>query len=284
MKRKNRNKRIDLRFFLLFVTLFSFRIESKIRVILSSDTNKEYVQFWKPVAHAWKNVIGVTPTLAFIADDSVQIDKTLGDVIRFTPLEGISTAFQAQTIRLLIPVLFPDDICIISDIDMIPLVGAYFDRSIRTAQKGTFVVMRARWRDNGTFMRFPMCYNIAKGALFGEIFNVSSLKDIKDRMREWWKLQLGWGTDEKMLLRYLTSWNGYNTKCLRLMQYHSYKRVHRIISKEIISDIKRRRYIDCHAPRPYDKHRKKVDEILNIITRQSKQRASKKKNNEKKSL
>src|SRR3990172_6476994 len=105
-------KYISKVFFLLIFFVVFYALPLKItRVILSTDVNPDYYQFWPVVARAWREIIGIKPTLVFINGPNVEINKQLGDVIQFEPIEGISTSFQAQTIRLLIPALYPDDVC-----------------------------------------------------------------------------------------------------------------------------------------------------------------------------
>ena len=67
-----------LLFFLLFYPLYSMKID---RVILSSDTNPYYLDFWPIVAKAWVKM-GIKPTLALVGNEPVEIDESLGDIIR----------------------------------------------------------------------------------------------------------------------------------------------------------------------------------------------------------
>ena len=75
------------------------------RALVASDTNPMYIDFWPLVAKAWKK-LGLQPTLALIAPPDFNVDTTCGDVIRFDPIPGIPTSFQAQVIRLLAPRIF----------------------------------------------------------------------------------------------------------------------------------------------------------------------------------
>src|ERR1700737_349362 len=98
--------------FLCFLFSCSSLIAARIdRVILGCDANPMYIEFWPMVARTWKEIVGVKPTLALIAPSSMVIDESLGDVIRFEPIPGIPTSFQAQVIRLLLPAYFEDEVC-----------------------------------------------------------------------------------------------------------------------------------------------------------------------------
>src|SRR3989338_1548516 len=108
-------------FFILFLSICSSQAQKMklTRVILAVDNNDWYIGFWEAAAKSWKQIIGITPTLALIADDSVHIDESLGEVIRFAPIEGLPSGYPAQVIRLLLPALYPDEVCLVSDIDHI---------------------------------------------------------------------------------------------------------------------------------------------------------------------
>ncbi len=175
------------------------------RVILATDNHPNYIQFWPVVAQAWSDIVGITPILALIADDSVKIDETRGDVIRFAPIEGVKTSLHAQTIRLLLPTMFPDEICILSDIDIIPLSKEYFVDSVKEFADDTFIVYQnLEYDPRGN--RWPMCYCAAKGSTFREIFQVYSMKKIHELIIEWSNLNFKWDTDELMLFKHVSSW------------------------------------------------------------------------------
>jgi hypothetical protein len=95
------------------------------RVILATDENPMYIDFWPIVAPLWK-AMGFAPTLALIAHSECKVDTSLGDVIRFEPIAGIPTSLQAQVMRLFLPIFFPNEGCILSDIDMLPISASYF--------------------------------------------------------------------------------------------------------------------------------------------------------------
>jgi len=128
-------------FFLLFffIPLNSIKIN---RVILSANTNPTFMDFWPLVAKAWKEM-GIQPTLALIEDQkNISIDKSLGDVMRFEPIEGVKPGVQAQLIRLLLPTYFEDDVCLISDIDILPLSKDYFVTRVKQYPENSFIVYR----------------------------------------------------------------------------------------------------------------------------------------------
>lgn len=255
-------------FFLSFLLMASslHALELK-RVILSTNSNPKYIEFWPVVAPIYQ-AMGLRPTLALIADESCPIDTSLGDVIRFTPIPGVSEALQAQVIRLFLPALFPDDGCLISDIDMLPISRAYFFNGAKNCPDDAFLV----YRDGAAGYegkRFPMCYNAAKGSVFASIFNISRPEDIRERIVQWASMNHGWSTDEILLYIYALEWEKKGGRLVRLG--HSVEgRLDRAAWKKDFRRINISKYIDCHCPRPYSAHRKSIDQIVEAIYKQLK--------------
>jgi len=233
------------------------------RVILASNNNSEYLEFWPIVSKLWSKLLGARPTLAFIGPSDVKIDQTYGDVVYIDPIEGISTALQAQTIRLLLPCLFPDDFCLISDLDMIPLQGEYFKKPVANLPKDKFVVYRNAAYGPGS-TEYPMCYNAALGSTFQDIFQVDTIEQMQRLMIEWNSAGLGWTTDEKMLKKYLNGWRKFGSHCV-LLGHRVGPRICRSRNmcfnpKQLKSNV----YIDMHSVRPYSKHKYLIDKILSL--------------------
>lgn len=232
------------------------------RVILATDAHPDYIEFWPVVAKAWKEIIGIQPTLALIAHADVQIDESLGDVIRFEPIEGIPTSLQAQVIRLLLPALYPDDVCIISDIDMIPLNKEYFTESIRNCPDDSFVVYRDKAYHAGS-LTYPMCYFAARGSVFQEVFQTYGLQDIAPMIQKLYALNIGWHTDEIVLYDYLHGWSGFEARCIKLGHYVE-KRIDRSYWMHDQRLLRSGYYIDAHCPRPYSQYKACIDELVYV--------------------
>jgi hypothetical protein len=231
------------------------------RVIVASDANALYLDFWPLVAHAWERLTGLRPTLALIAEDDVFVDETCGDVIRFKPIPGVPDGFYAQHIRHLVPAYFEEDGCLISDIDMFPLSKDYFIESVRNAPEDAYVV----YRDKAyTYERFPMCYSAAKGKVFKEMFKLKSLSHIPQIIEAWHKMDLGWNSDERLLHHYVTHWQDYATRCIKLGGGVE-KRVDRTKWEYDPVKVKAGYYIDSHSLRPYLKYKTHIDRLLKCL-------------------
>jgi hypothetical protein len=231
------------------------------RVILSTDANPLYIQFWPLVAKAWKDLIGVNPTLALVADDSVQVDENAGDVIRFKPLPGIPTSFYAQVVRLLLPTIYPNEVCILSDIDMLPLSRIYFLNLVKRIPDNNFVVYNDKAYES-KYRQYPICYNAAKGSVFREIFGVKSLRGIPDKVREWHAFRIGWTSDEIILYNLLRQWKGYPHRLSLLGYQAGNQRIDRSNWHFNPVLLKSGYYIDSHMLRPYAAYREKIDALV----------------------
>ena len=253
----------------VLLVLLSFVFETEMfglipkRAIVATDKTPMYVEFWPLVSKAW-NTLGIKPTLALIGDDTVQVDESLGDVLRFRPLPGIPTSFYAQVIRLLVPVLYPNETCILSDMDMLPISATYFSKITASIPDDCFVVYNDKAYKKG-YRQYPICYNAAKGSVFKEIFDVSSIDDIPSKVLEWYAFGLGWTTDEIMLYGLLRQWNGYPNK-VRLLGYTAGNQ--RIDRGNWHFDpvlLKAGYYIDSHMLRPYSRYKCTIDILLRAL-------------------
>jgi hypothetical protein len=235
------------------------------RVILATNNNPNYIQFWPIVAPLWKQM-GLKPTLALIADKDCPIDTSLGDVIRFDPLPDVPESLQAQAIRLLLPVLFPNETCLISDIDMLPISKRYFEEGAKGCPDYAFLVYRNKAPGYAQGGKYPMCYLAAKGYVFSAIFGICTYEQIPGMLRNFAKAGLGWYTDEWMVYAYAKQWEkrGGRIFCLN----HTVEaRLDRIQWNVDFNNLEIGKYIDCHCPRPYSEHRSTIDRVVEAIKR-----------------
>jgi len=237
------------------------------RAIVATDTNPTYLNFWPIVAQAW-NRIGIKPTLALIAEDDVEVDESVGDVIRFKPIPGVSSSLYAQTIRILIPSFFEDEICIVSDIDLIPISRSYYVDRVKDLEDDAFVVYRDK-AYGSKINWWPMCYVAAKGSVFKEIYGVKSVHDIPAIIKYWSKLGFGWHTDEIVMTHLLRKWHNFEDKCVKLESLFGPDRISKggridrsSWKYDIDTLVNEDYYVDCHSLRPYNKYKEDIDVLL----------------------
>lgn len=230
------------------------------RVIISANDNPLYVDFWPVVAQAWQEIVGVKPILAFIGSDDFPIDESYGDVFRFEPIEGVSTALYSQVIRLLLPALFEDNVFIMTDIDMIPLSRAFYIDSVADVPDDCFVVYRSAALPQ--YKQYAMCYNAAKGSTFKELFGVHSIEDIPRVVKKLAKeFNHAWSTDQQALYKYLRSWEHFSSRVVLLGHGVDVGRttISRTHWSYDVQKLKNGGYIDAHMLRPYSRYKKQID-------------------------
>ena len=176
------------------------------KVILSSDDNPDYLEFWPIVSEAWRN-IGIEPILFYTGKNKIKNEN----VFNFN-LEKCDSAFIAQNVRLLAPTLFPNDTCIISDIDNMPLSEDYFQGNIVNITDNQFVIYRP---DATSEDMISIMWNAAKGSKWIDIFEVDSVESISKKLLSWYpeNYSIGgdnWYHDQKILKEYITRYEAKN--------------------------------------------------------------------------
>lgn len=253
------------------VLLFLFSIGSNFlaldglvlnRVILATNNDESYIEFWPIVAPLWEKM-GFRPTLALIADENCKVDTKIGDVLRFTPIPGVPESLYAQSIRLLLPVLFPDDNCLISDIDMLPISRSYFVDGAAPCPENAFLLYRDKAYGKNE-KKYPMCYFGGKGKVFSSIFGISTKSEIRSLIKTWSKLGHGWNTDEIILYQYIKDWEQKGGNVFRL-GHGVGPRLDRLYWHAQTRMLEISRYIDCHCPRPYHSNKRSIDRVVKAI-------------------
>jgi hypothetical protein len=236
------------------------------RVILSSNADPDYLQFWPLVARAWRK-FGFVPTLAIIGD--VPVNDDLGEVIQIDPVEGITTFFLSKIIRIFVPTLYPEDICILSDIDMLPLSEKYFvenaapypdDHLIIYSSDAYAITMNDPYR-------YPICYVAARGDVFRELVGVSDYDNYLELVKNWFEIDPR--SDETHLSQLINEWAGYPERCVKLARGgwkpYADRRINRKrwrINKKLLHE---GYYIDAHLPKPFLKHGREILPLIDYL-------------------
>ena len=234
------------------------------KVILSSNENPEYLEFWPLVSEAWKR-IGVEPVLIYTGKKEININ---GDIIHFY-IKNLDSIFVSQNIRLLASALFEDQNCIISDIDSLPLSKKYFIDSVKNIDEDKFIVYRP---DGAAKNMIPICWNLAKGHTWSRVFKVTEEKHIVNLLRRWYfinnKLQNhGWYTDQIMLKKYLDNFIKKEPNSVIKMNdsYLGFERFNRVRVEEDLYRLRNTdtKFTEFHMPKPLNKYQDLVNEVYN---------------------
>lgn len=235
------------------------------KAILSSNDNPDYLEFWPIVSEAWKN-IGIEPVLFYTGKNKIKKEN----VYNFN-LEKCDTAFLAQNIRLLAPTLFPNETCIISDIDNMPLSREYFQNPISEINDSHFVIYRP---DAVPKNMISIMWNVAKGSTWSEIFKITTVRKIKLTLIYWYiyfyKLQrYNWYTDQILLKKYISKFQESNIE--RIVELDDKKTNFNRLDRESLDEgldnliLKKVYFSDFHMPRPFSKYDKQICDVYDKV-------------------
>jgi len=235
--------------------------------ILGSDMNPLYLDFWSIISKVWVKKFNIIPVLGLICDeDSDFIESEYGLIKKFKSIPGISNAMQSQIIRLYLPKFFPNDVCVISDIDMLPMSKKYFIDDLNQYNDNQIIIHSSDNPECNRSNEIPMCYNSAKGQLFTDIFEIDK-KSWEQFANELNNMGCGWFTDQRFL------WEKINQhKHIKDVVFlnrgwvgQAVNRIDRINWQYDPEMVKNDIYIDSHLLRPYNENKTQVDELINLV-------------------
>lgn len=235
------------------------------RAIVSTDANPLYYDFWPLTAKAWGN-FKITPTVAVIGDLNLNYEHGL--VIKVPLIDNVPSGFIAQVIRFIIPCLFPDEVSVIGDIDMIPLNKAYFTQQVSAYDDDSIIIFSAdAYKDQ---VRYPMCYIAAKGKFFQEIIGLkdTSWPTIKEFIESLYALGLNWETDELFFAKQLHA-SPLLKKTIFLKRGgwapYARKRIDRGRWQYSRLGLFNNKYIDAHSVRPLTLNLAKLKNLIAFV-------------------
>lgn len=236
-------------------------------VLIGSDLNPMYLDFWPIVSRIWREVFRMTPVLGLICDeDSDFYDDGCGLVKRFKAIEGISTALQSQIVRLYMPKLLKGNI-LLSDIDMAPLSKDYFIEDVKEFDQNKFYVFSSDNPECLANFEYPMCYNLGHSSSYEKIFDLD--KSWETFANELNAMNMGWGTDQRFLFKKLNEYEKENPNSVVLMkrgwQGPAKGRIDRLGWGYNSILVKQGHYIDAHLLRPYSLYKPIVDDLVSNI-------------------
>ena len=177
---------------------------------------------------------------------------------------------MSQNVRLLAPILFKDEICIISDIDDMPLSKDYFQKNIEIFPDDKFIIYRP---DAVPENMISIMWNVAIGKTWGEIFNIKNLKDIETTLINWYPQNYkirgeNWYFDQIMLKNKIDLFvKRYPNRVVRLSdETTGFNRLNRSKLKRRFNSfyIEGSNYSDFHMPRPYRKYKKLINKVFDL--------------------
>jgi hypothetical protein len=257
----------------------------------SCDSNPMYLDFWPLVSKVWRLRMGIEPILIYVDENhDIPIDTTYGRVLKLKPVPGIPTYMNSVWGRFWGATLFPDKVCIVSDIDMFPISKTYFFDQIRNTSSTKYVHLYGplnRTRPDrfaqqprvGYFYSsdniIPVCYHVAKGSVLMSVLRINpnweqSLRDMASHaytpreIHGQHETMPSWGIDEDYTTKLINSYPDQNIFSFRA-RYHA--RIDRTNWSYTPAEVKLDAYADCHSVRPLSDpaNRAKVDALVDLL-------------------
>lgn len=259
------------------------------RIIISSNNNPDYINYWPLAAHCWQRDTDFIPTLFFIGDKKdFKFDEIKNTEIYFIkPIPDFPTSRQSQLIRIFIPLLFPEDVCLLTDIDLIPLKMKYFKKHMNATNNNLLSLtadayLKQPWR-------YPMVYMCGKGLTFSSVLNlkINHLDDLDKNMKifnrlikYFYSLNFFKVTDEFIFSTYIHHWK-YKKRRFKKFRRNVHPKIEKIETRIPtrlhlnrnncnVKLLKENYYIDVILPLNFKNNYKKIIPILNYVKHKEK--------------
>ena len=223
--------------------------------IISSDDNPMYKDFYTIVAQRWLD-LGIKTYYLNISDTDEIIENEYGIIHRIKALDFVSTGFQSQVVRLFSSKFIEGNI-IMSDIDMLPINGEYYNQYLNELTDDNVIIYSGQ--PYGAVPYYPMCYVLSNSKNFRKYLNIDNInfteycKMLSDKYGE------AWNTDENFM--YDEFQNHIDNLIVKTDRDFS-RRVDRGNWSYNIDLLKDGYYIDSHMLRPYGQYKHLVDKLI----------------------
>ena len=252
---------------------------SNYRFIASCDNNDTYTGFIPSWIDHHKKLYPKSDIKIILVSDEFPytLNNYIDDIILFKPLENMHTAYQAQMIRLVYPVLLSDKKNIICDIDMYilnPEILDQFDKVYvdRFNNGYNSVYINYGCLDYLSCMKerqLPLFFSVYDKKILHDVFKVKNMDDIKEVLIENYEKKqdtygYDWFTDQRYLYKLF-----FNSGIMHKIERFGGDRIDRNwfnpSDPNIIRKIKTNSLIDFHAPRPYQKYKSFIRSVLQHV-------------------
>jgi hypothetical protein len=259
------------------------------RVLLSSNNNKLYYEFWNHVSKVYREKFDLIPTLIWVGTEEekikCEISEEYGEVIIVAPNKNYSVNSQCTLATYWATQFFPDEVCFICGIDEIALSGRFIKEMIKEFSDDDYLMLIAdayqnqHWSIQNSVS--PSGYHVGKGKIFLDIYKfekefsetieiVMSSKILQKYLESnrggYHSENLNWGMDETYISQKLREYNG-NYKIISLNNFKIMESTRiecfRIVETPYDMDkLRNGEYSHSHLCRPFSNHQ---DYILNMF-------------------
>jgi hypothetical protein len=226
-------------------------------VIISSDDNPLYKDFYEVVAKRWFD-LGFNTYFINITNKDEIIKNKWGIIHRIKSIEKFSNGLQSQIVRLFAANLVDGNI-LISDIDMLPISSTYFNEQVNDLTDKNVVLCSGQPYSDVPF--YPMCYVLSNSKVLKNLLEINDMtfENFCEMINE--KYKGVWNSDENFLYDKLKN----NEDKLVKKERDFKKRIDRSNWVYDINLLKNDYYIDSHLLRPISTEIKQINYLLNEL-------------------
>lgn len=245
-------------------------------VVLSTNLNPKYYEFWPIVAKAWHSLFGVTVHLAVVGDTCPLDAFDFTHVHYFKPVLGVPEANQAKIARYYVASLLPDSTVVMTnDIDLLPLNQRYILDMMAGRKLGSLMTFGSEFYTGAEEGKCMAGYLTAESAVFRNIFDVgvngwadfvrsfAHIKrfDTKENILNAIDHEHPDTFSDESLLRYLLFGDQVPVDQRRLPHFpdRMLDRANWNFNPELLRN---GHYVDCHLPRPLTPNLARIEPLL----------------------
>lgn len=150
------------------------------RIILSSDENPKYIEFWPLVSWAWRKLFGIEVWLALVAPEgrfNLEELRERGHVVRYDPVPGVPTCNQAKVARYHLAASLGDDTLVMThDLDLLPLQRDYMLKLLDQRPEGYLLTIGSEVYVGPETGKFTAGYLTLESYLWRKLVNPKQLE------------------------------------------------------------------------------------------------------------
>ena len=243
---------------------------SNYRFISATDNNPTYVGFIPSWIEHHKKLYEYSEIIVVLVSDFLpsNLEKYKNHIKLWKPIEHLPTAYQAQMIRMLYPILLDDKQNILCDMDLFLMtkdILIFFNR-ISNLDKRFINFGCLTFKDCKREKQLPFAFSVYGKQTAIDVFEVETVEDIKKLLdKEFIKDNsprgYNWFTDQLYLYKKFIDYP-YLTKIDRKGGDRVDRDWFNPHCLSIKNAIKSGKIVDFHAPRPYDKYKSFIHATL----------------------
>lgn len=255
-------------------------------VVLSTNDNPNYKNMWTVVRKAWKLCFpNIKIKLAYVTDAPDMMMSHHEDVFIFPLVPGIPSANLAKVARWFLAGFQGNSICMVNDIDLIPLTNEYIKKILNYRTPNHFLCVGCDIYENTPDAgKFPSGYFTAESNLIKELWNPKELTwlnyvnqfiglkvfDNKEDITNPLQTSNPDCFSDESLMRVMLSRYPDQTKIQRIAHCMGSLENNRIDGARYKCDIYRLKahsYFEAHALRPISKFQKEIDFLMEYMVK-----------------